>query len=190
MKKIVSALLLIALSVGCTSIQKTTRIASPLKAKEFNSIASKYLDRPTFVSVQTMSDGQTVLTIERDDYLNQYQGVMSSLRFSKDSVSRYLQLIQKYEEWEKLARDRGDQITKEIGREKAWGNLASNKLKFLMHSGNSHNHFLAISNCSAGTCLDERALYFSSSDAQELKLLLIGFDAGKIVSNTLDDVYK
>src|SRR6218665_1476884 len=111
------ALTLLLISIcACTSVQQSTRLSTNLYAKEYNSVASKYMDRPTFSSVEQMSDGETVLAISIDTYGT----AQNTLRLSKKHVNEYINLINKYFEWEKLAKSRKDAFTKEIGKASTW----------------------------------------------------------------------
>jgi len=184
--KLIKIGMLILLLSGCTTVEQRSRVPNNLHAKEFNSIASQYLDRPTFTSIEKMSDGETVLAISMDNYGNSSRPI----RFLKSNVSNYVSLIDKYTEWEHLAKARGDAITKEIGRAKTWGNGLSGTLKFIFHSGNATNHFLAVSFCAAGTCLDDQSLYFDATDAQELKKMLLNLESGEIQVENIDDLYR
>jgi len=172
--------------VGCTTIEQSTRITTNLQAKEYNSISARYMNRPTFSAIEKMSDSSTVLAISRDNY----GSTASPLRFSKDNVSGYILLIDKYFKWEKLAMSRGDAITKEIGKENSWGNTISGSFKFTFHSGNSAIHYLSISFCAAGTCLDDQALYFDSKNTQILKELLLQLSSGAVNTKSINSVYK
>lgn len=172
--------------LGCTTIEQSTRITTNLQAREYNSISARYMNRPTFTSIETMSDSSTVLAISRDNYGN----TASPLRFSKDNVPSYISLINKYFEWEKLATSRGDAITKEIGKANSWGNTISGSLKFIFHSGNSAAHYLSISFCAVGTCLEDQALYFDSKNTQELKNLLLVLSSGTVKTESVDSVYR
>ena len=185
MKFLKLGVLVLALS-GCTTVQESTRLTTELEAKEYNSLYAQYLNRPTFTSIEKMSDGSTVLVISRDDY-----GLSTSpLRFSKKNVSKYTSLIDKYFEWNKLASSRGDAITKDIGKADTWGNSISGSLKFTFHSGNSANHYLSISFCAAGTCLDEQALYFDPKNTLELKKLLVQLKTNEDRVEDLDQIYR
>ncbi|MCG3760637.1 hypothetical protein [Vibrio cincinnatiensis] len=184
--KILKLGLLALVLAGCTTVEQSTRLSTNLEAREYNSVYSKYMDRPTFTSIEKMSDGNTVLAISRDNY-----GTTSSpLRFSKEHVSKYTALIDKYIEWNQLAISRGDAITKEIGKAETWGNSMSGTLKFTFHSGNSAVHYLSISFCAAGTCLDDQALYFDLKNSQELKNLLVQLGSGAVKTEDVNAIYK
>jgi hypothetical protein len=187
LKKIVFITTLALSLASCTSIKNTTKINSNIHAKEYNSIASQYLARPTFVTIEEMSSNEITLAITMDNY----KSTSIPVRFSKTDTASYIAMIDKYLEWEKLARTRGDALTKEIGRSKTWSNgPVSGTLKFTFHSGNSSNHLLAIAFCAAGTCLDDTAIYIDPNNARELKILLQDFSDGKITPKNIDDIYK
>lgn len=184
--KIFNLGLLALVLTGCTTVEQSTRLSTNLESREYNSVYSKYMVRPTFTSIEKMSDGNTVLAISRDNY-----GTTSSpLRFSKELVSEYTALIDKYFEWNQLAISRGDTITKEIGKAETWGNSMSGTLKFTFHSGNSAVHYLSIAFCAAGTCLDGQALYFDLKNSQDLKNLLVQLGSGTIKIEDTNAIYK
>lgn len=172
--------------VSCATVQQSTRISSPLKSQEYNSMSSKYMDRPTWVFIERMSSGGTVLLIERDNY-----GKMENqIRFSQSHVQEYFTLFDKYFEWEKLATSRGDTFTKEIGMAKTWGNTVPGSLKFTFHSGNEGLHYLSISFCAAGTCLDDQSLIFNAKNVIELRKLLNQLYTGSIGTKNIDNIYR
>ena len=174
------------LLVGCTTVEQSTRLSTSLEAREYNSVYAKYMDRPTSTSIEKMSDGNSVLAISRDNY----GAISSPLRFSKEYVSQYTALIDKYSEWSQLATSRGDAITKKIGKAETWGNSMAGTLKFTFHSGNSAVHYLSISFCAAGTCLDDQALYFDARNTRELKSLLLQLGSGAVKTESVNDIYK
>lgn len=184
--RILNVVLFALVLTGCTTVEQSSRLSTSLEVREYNSVYAKYMDRPTFTSVEKMSDGNTVLAISRDNY-----GTTSSpLRFSKDNVPSYVSLIEKYLEWAQLATSRGDAITKEIGKADTWGNSMSGALKFTFHSGNSAAHYLSISFCAAGTCLDDQALYFDVQNANELKILLHQLSSGIVKTENSKEIYQ
>ncbi len=62
------AIIGIGLLSGCASVQDTTRLSSNLQAAEFNSVASRYLERPTFVNLETFSTNEKVLAVQMTTY--------------------------------------------------------------------------------------------------------------------------
>lgn len=144
------------------------------------------MDRPTFSPLEQMSNGEVVLAISMDNY-----GYLTSvLRFSKNNVSEYQSLITKYLDWGKLAKSRDDAFTKEIGVATTWGNGLSVNLKFTFYSGNASTHFLSVSSCGVGTCLDDQSLYFDSKNAHVLEVLLGNLQSGLIQQKNIDSVYQ
>lgn len=185
MKLFQVAMISIALT-GCATVEQSTRISTPIKAMEYNSVASKYIDRPTFASIEKMSTGEVTLTISRDNYGTS----ASSVRFSKANIDAYVALVDKFLEWDKLATARGDALTKDIGGADTWGNGMPATLKLTFHSGNASSHYLAISYCAAGTCLDSYALYFDAKNAIELKSQLLKLASSDGMPTPIEDVYK
>lgn len=179
----ISSLLLVT---ACTSVQQSTRVSTNLQAMQFNSVASQFMQRPTSITAEKMSDGESVLAITMENY-----GVeQSAIRFSKKHVPEYRTLINKYLKWTDIAKNNSDQLTKDIGNATTWGNASSGELKFTFHSGNQYKHFLRISFCAVGTCLDDQALFFDESEAKELSQLLSDFESGKITSNDVTSKYN
>lgn len=183
---------LFGLISACTSVSKETRISSAFQAREFNSVASQYMERPTFLSLQTYSDGRTALVIDMDEY-----GVGSagyeiqgdySLRLDPAQAEAYVAFIDKYLEWESLASSRGDMLEKEIGRAPAAGAQSPGEARFAIYSGNAGAHYLQTQFCAVGTCILD--MFFSRDDAVELKRVLVAVKAGKVGHLNIDDVYN
>lgn len=172
--------------IACTTVDQSNRISTRLVGREFNSIASRYLDRPTFVAIEHMSDKTTVLRVK----MSMYGAKESNLPFIQGKGAAYVGHIDKFLEWEALAKSRGDALTKDIGKAPAWSGGPSGDLKFVFHSGNAAAHFLAISFCSVGTCLDDQAVYLDASSARELRRLILELDNGSLGKASVDSVYK
>ncbi|USD68102.1 hypothetical protein [Vibrio sp. SCSIO 43136] len=170
---------------GCQTMTEPTRVTTSLKTVEYNSIANRFMARPTYVSTQSENGGtEKVLLVEMDTYGSNQYG--SFLRFSSFQVDQYISFIDKYFEWEELAIERQDAFTKEIGSAPSWH---SGNLKFEFHSGNSTNHYLSISFCSSMICL-EGEHYYDKDNANKLKSLLKGLSDGSIQETNFDSVYK
>ncbi len=182
------------LIAGCTTVAEQTRVASALRASEFNGVASQYMERPTFVSVQTFSDKNTAMAVEMDEYGTGYDPNLNAVTphityFDKRYVANYLPLIDKYLEWETLATQRGDLIEREIGNAKTWGNGMEVSLKYGIYSGAQGNNLLTIERCAVGSCSD-KFLVLTRPNAVILRELLVDFEAGKVGLQSLDSVYK
>ncbi|WP_413113836.1 hypothetical protein [Thaumasiovibrio sp. DFM-14] len=190
MRRIVLSFIMLTIMSGCATVQEETRISTDLRASEYNSIAAKYMVRPTFTSLEKFSTGETVLAVSMDSYkTDSYGNSTNTNRYLVDYADEYIALIGKYIEWESLAINRQDAFTKDIGKATAWSNGASASLKFSFHSGNEYKHYLSVSFCTT-VCLDEQAHYYTKKDAIELKKLLAQMKTGKINFSDIDSVYN
>ncbi len=180
----------IALS-ACTRVSDSTRISYPLSASQYNGVYSNFFPRPTYLSLEKMSSGETVLAIE----MNQYGNISSSepshqFRLLKQYIPNYLSLLDKYEAWRAQALSRGDAITQVIGRAPAWGQVSGMELEFTFHSGNASQHFLSIAHCAVGTCLAQSSLVFDNVNVAQLRLLLLKWQSGELEQLTVNSIYK
>ena len=185
---------LIALMTACTTLSAETRIPSTLRASEFNDTASQYMERPTFVAVQSFSDGNIALQVLVDEYGTGYDPALGIATqhvtyFDKRFIADYLSLIDKYLEWEALAAQRGDLIEREIGRAKTWGVGGDIELRFGIYSPKTSQHLLIVERCAFGTCVD-KALHVTRPNATILRELLVDFAADKIGNADTDSAYK
>ena len=109
------------------------------------------------------------------------------MRWEKNSVPEYLAAIDKYAQWAEIATRDGDMITKEISRAKT----KNGRIRFSMHSGNTTQHYLVAEFCAVGTCLGDRALYFSFENAMGLRGTLEAFGSGELTTDPdLDSKYQ
>jgi hypothetical protein len=185
---------LAALATACTTLSSETRIPSTLQASEFNDTASQYMERPTFVSVQSFSDGNIALQVLVDEYGTGYDPALGittphTTFFDKRYVADYLPLFDKYSEWEALAAERGDLIDREIGTAKTWGVGGDIELRFGIYSPKTSQHLLTVERCAFGTCVN-KALNLTRSNASALRSLLVDFAAGRIGHVDTQGVYK
>lgn len=165
-------LLLLAIAAilsGCAAgmIDTSKRISSDLQSTGFNSIASRYMDRPTFVSFAIMKDGSRVLNIMIDSYgTNQ-----PTVPLYEKNKTEYISAIDKYLEWESKARSNKDSFDKEILRVSNPNTLI---VQFSFHSGNEFNHYLGVGFLSKGLLgeIPVPILTFDRKNALELKRLL------------------
>ena len=180
---------------GCTTMKEETRISTNLKAREYNDIYSTYARRPTWLKMWTLSDGNTVLSVQMEHYGYNPTNYHSpenmqprTVNFDQRFCSQYIELIDKYLDWESLARTRGDAITKKIGSASSWSHIGTSKLSFSLHSGNDNNHYLVIGLDTGLGTMDD--LYFARRDAGELKNLLLRLQKGEMRHTSVDSVYK
>lgn len=184
--RFISAILLLISITSCTTLTESQRFHSQLSAKEFNSVSSKYMDRPTFLSISNFSDNTSSLTVLMDLY---GQG-QSGLFLDKARSQQYIDAIDKYLAWENKAKTRGDMFTKEISTIKAGGSMTDLKYKFTFHSGNQNQHYLSIIYCTAVMCIDKVTQYYDVANAKELKELLLQFKQDSIKVNDIDSEYN
>ena len=189
------ALASIYLLSACTTVQQQTSISTPLRASQYNDVASQYLERPTFVSLETMSDGANVLRVTMDEYgygagasTGQNVALKYAVAFDSRHVEQYLAFIAKYEEWENMASMRGDMIEKDIGEAQTWANMGSGKLRFSIFSGNEDSHYLVIGFCLTA-CVSEK-LMFDRDDVAHLRRVLENLKAGRLKQLDVDAVYQ
>ena len=172
---------------ACTSVadaQASQRIGTELRAAGYNSLASSFFERPTFVTVVRLRDGD-VLNVERSDYTSG----SSNLSFTKEGAASARQIIDKYEEWREIALRDGDAFTKEIGRA---ASLMGSEMRLSFHSGSKEKHYLAATICSGAMsiCADENSLYFDAENVARLDSLLEQFVAGEIEVTDYDGKYR
>lgn len=194
-RTMIAAIVSTTVLTACTTIASETRISTRVAASEYNDVASRYMERPTFASIQSLSDGQDVLRLEMDSYgsgINPTTGFAANytLPFDKRFGADYLALIDKYVEWERLARERGDLIDREIGSAPTWSSLGgTGSLKFSIFSSSANAQMLVVSYCVSVGCSDQ-AFTFSRVNALELRKLLADFTDGRIGGANLDAVYR
>jgi hypothetical protein len=163
-----SLLVIITLLTGCAAgmIHTTYRVPSELQSTQFNSLASQYMVRPTFVSADTMKDGSRVLSVMIDSYGTHQPSVPF---YERDKI-KYIEAIDKYLEWEAKALNNKDILEKEILRVRNPNTLI---IQLNFHSGNEYNHYLSVGFVSKGL-LGETAvpiLTFDRKNALELRRL-------------------
>ena len=180
---VVTALLL----SSCAAMQQTT-IRSSLTVYEYNSVARKYMDRPTFVTVDG-SPGSQRLKVFFEPY-----GVAKSgdyAMFAAQHADAYLAHIAKFLEWAAKARGNRDAFDKKIGDAPIHAGLS---LEFAFHSGNPTSHFLVVTLCSLGSCATGmnvgRSLYFDESGASDLLDLIKKLKAGALPGEDVGAKYK
>ncbi len=186
-------LLAAGMTVACTTVSQETRIATTLAASEFNGVASQYMERPTHVSLNTMSDGATTLFLELETYgrnIDPTTGVEMpyTLTFDQRYVAEYLPLIDKYEEWAKTATARGDAIEKELGTAPTWSQLGKGSLEFTFYSGNAADHYLVVDFCTPACSGQD--FNFNRANVSELRHLLVSLQAGALTQTNVDAVYN
>lgn len=159
------------------------RITTPLQAREFNSIASQYMERPTHVNVKKVGT-DLALWVEYDSYDPRKSDTY--LIFSKKYVDDYLAHIDKYQEWNVKAMEAGDAFQKDIGKASS---QAGFKLKFAFYSGNAQKHYLNVMPCVLLMC-GTSGVYFDAENTDELERLLIQLRDGQLTAEDVSQKYN
>lgn len=178
---------------GCTvKTNVESRVSTDLKSHEFNEITSAYMPRPTFVSVETRNKIK-YLHIKTNEYgkIGYNPKKEKHIYLHKKDINKSVEFIDKFLEWERIASDRKDQISKEIGRikaiEEAAGSADTDKV-FEFYSGNTSVHYLVISS-DLGMNHKIWDMYFPKEDVLRLRELLIDFKNDKF-KPVETEVYK
>ena len=186
-------LLLFAISTPATAKDKI-RLDASFKAMEFNSAASQYMERPTYLELIVYKKKPSQLWIY-SDYIRKSDTAkaMGGYEFVSLSVSAaddYIAAIDKYFSWQSIASADGDIIDKEIS--KTMGRKKSLKVRFGFYSANAQSHYLTLQHCAVGTCLDP-VMAFDIENAKLLKETISAWKTGQlegITKEEVDDKYK
>ena len=163
------------LSTACTTVETSSRISTKLTAVQFNHVASAYLERETSAELWKASNGATMLHITFAKYGQGRGGAI----FVKGNSAQYSGQLEKFFEWVRLADERNEMLTKEIGRSPTWVPGGSGNLRFTFHSASVGNHVLQMTTCTV-ICIEETAVTVNTIGARELQRLLLDLDAGKL----------
>ena len=200
--KYLSPLLLIFSSAQTAIAADPVSISYDLQVREFNTLASSYLPRPTFINIQEKKKADRLFI--RVDFIRpteskRVSGTMNRIGFSEKRIYEYIAAIDKYLSWEEVARADGDIFEKRIAK------ILSHKSAynyFEFHSGNATNHFLSINtpdtSLLALTDVNEfnkkpPDFVFDRENALALKALLTDWKEGKFEKRldlNVDDKYK
>ena len=191
MKKVGFALVL-ALGACASAMSATVDmpVDADVTASQFNSVASQYMERPTFVSVQKYPSGEVVMTIKRDDYggKDRYgRDAATNVWFDVAGAKVILESIAKYREWNEQAKRERDIFVKEIAKTQT---VKGGAVEAGFASGNADRHFLTLSFCAFGTCLSEDALFFTEEEVDDLEALLNDFVGGKVQPENVSSKYN
>ena len=155
-------------------IDKQMSVNTNLRAKMFNSVASQYIIRPTFVDLNIAKSGDKILDVKVTDYLD---NIMHLLIYYKD-MPVYLNVINKYLEWEEKATINGHVFDKVIATYRTPNGFS---YSFAFHSGNKYDHYLSIgSNLSL---MDEHVsvFVFDRENALILRNLILNGYTSKVI---------
>lgn len=162
---------------GALSTQKQ-RIDTELQVLEFNDIASRYMERPTFVYQSSMVSGPNILLVEIDPYGAYGESVGKIYR--ADEADIIIAIIDKYLSWEQMARENRDIINKEIGTIKGMTGMPQ---KASIYSANAASHYLTIETCTFGACGEDNYPHvMDRENATTLKALVKDLKVGTLKS--------
>lgn len=194
-KYFISLVTLLFFTIATPAFAKDkTRLDSNFKAMEFNSVASEYMDRPTFLELITYKKKPSQLWIHTDFIKKsdtaRAMGGYEFVSLSVSAADEYIAAIDKYISWHEIASADGDIINKEIAR--PMGRKKSLKVKFGFYSANAKSHFLTLQHCAVGTCLEPK-ITFDIVNAKLLKETILTWKSGNLEAITkeeIDDKYK
>lgn len=184
--RIISTAFLALMLAACGGLKPgAISVNESLPAMDYNSISNQYSERHTQIAVQGVVGGEDVLTIYMDSY-RPGGSYSRKIMFSRDRVSEYTGMIDKYLEWAEMAVSRQDMLDKEIGS--AWGQSGM-KNRFSIFSASADKPLLVIKSCTPFGCSEPYPQYYSQEGAKQLKALLIKFQNNEL-KVTDDSVYQ
>lgn len=124
-RKLLFAVLSILLVQGCTSPKV---LQSNFQAAEYNSLSNQYSDMLTVVNEYKESN---VICVRNEKFGKGWTRIC----FDKNKIDEHLAAINKYIRWYKLAKERNDQITKDIATVKQDSVYWVNNLDYSIYSG-------------------------------------------------------
>lgn len=159
-----------------------TVIPVEFSALQYNSISSKYIESLTVVEYALMNSGKSWVSITMNKYGKDQYGTQNTVltTFVTEHCQEYIDLIDKYLEWETLASKDGDVINKPIG--KAMGQIFD--MHFGFHSGNSTSHYLSIGLWGGDV------QYYDKNGAKQLRELLVKYQQGNLKSVDANSKYQ
>jgi hypothetical protein len=170
---------------GCNStpITSEARINTKVAITEYNSVASKYYNQPTFAKLKETKGKGEILSYTAEKY-----GTGSfRLSIHKDDITVVTSTIDKYLKWEETANKDGDIFTKEITP--PYESKVNSTLMFSwkFYSGNAKNHFLVEETCMWGNC---SSITLNKASAINLKSDLLRWNAGGFSSKGVEETNK
>ena len=182
---ICAILFLSSCAAGLNNYQ-STGIKTDIQAVQFNTILSQYRDRPTFLSLITSNNKQTLVL-----KMSRYSGYEAEIPFVQSKVPEYVSMIDKFIKWSALASKNSDVFTKEIGQV----NSDMVYVTFTFHAANTTSQYLSLSYCvknslAADLCFDDRSIDLTLADSINLKQTLINFEKGKIKQENISTIYS
>lgn len=172
MKKLLSFFIVFLLT-ACSMADRSTKITSQVQGLIYNDIASRYSPRLTQVFLEDFSDGSQALRYMTELFGKNSSGVEYSIYVvSSKNADEHLSLLNKFIDWNKKAKDRGDQFEKKIGSAKT----VNGYIQYTFHSSNEYKNLLVTcfslsedSMCTDATTFDLSSVNYIISDITKLK---------------------
>jgi|TARA_B110000211_G_C14042753_1_gene537517 hypothetical protein len=186
MKNLNLAILTCALTLtGCNStpITSESRINTQVAITQYNSIASKYYDQPTFAKLMDIKNTGEILTYTAEKY---GEGSFK-LSIHKEDIPVITSTIDKYLKWEETASKDGDIFTKEITPPYESKVNSANMYSWKFYSGNAKSHFLIEDTCMWGKCT---SITLNRTSAINLKSDLLKWSNGELSSRSAENTNK
>lgn len=138
MKKLLFVAMTTAIISSCAS-NDFVQIPTEVKGMVFNDIGSTYLERPTRAYLIDYPDGSKSLEYVVESYRMQAGSPVGiALKIQEKNVSEHLAAFNKFLDWDKLAKQRKDNFSKEI----AIVPTTNGYNVYAFHSGNKNTNVL------------------------------------------------
>jgi len=172
---------------SASSANEKVKISSPFKVMEYNTVLNQYGERATFIDMRVRNKGD--MGWIQADLIHKSEsarlmGGLDVMRIKEKHVDGYIGAVEKFLKWEEIAKRDKDNFDKEIVR--------VNKLKFSFHSGNESSHYLVLTFCAVGTCVEPN-FYFDRKNALLLKQFFEDWRDDKLnysLEDEINDKYK
>lgn len=186
LKVFIVALFFLPVSIRAYAGEKI-KLDSSFKVLEYNTVSNSYGERATFILMNVREKGdigwiQADLIHKTDNA--QYMNGLDVIRIKEKHVEGYIAAVSKFLAWEEIARRDKDNFDKDIAQ--------VNKVKFKFHSGSSNSHYLVMTFCAVGTCVEPQFVF----DRENVILLKKFFEDWKnnklnyTLAEDIDSKYK
>ena len=173
-----SALLL----AGCITYPETARVNASLAYSEYNPATKSDVTTPLTVEV-----GGDILYVKLFSHPLKRTQVM----IDRSKAGEFIAAIDKYLSWEKLARERGDQLSKKIGSVSFGG--ANYVIRFYTAAGDKHYLLMGVRSKVLGDGPIEPDIYdlsFDRENAEKLKSIIESFSGNRLSQEDKSQIYK
>lgn len=185
---------------GCTTRAdinlREARFDTGVKISEYNSVASRYLEKATFakaIRADTIK-GDTVKYAAKsyESFYSEgsgYINVKLEIVVHESDVVHVEKAINKYLEWEQKASEKGDTVDKVILKHDSGFNSAKG-YEYGFYSGNSSTHYLTIANCGVFGSCGKPQVFLGKNSVLALQRDLKMLADGTLVNFSASDEYQ